>query len=99
MFPLYNQLLESLDDNLHEFNPDDKEFFISTVKSCTEKEHEIMYALIRSHQLQDIESKLFYILPYNAKNQKKGIKFDFNNLPLELQHLLTKFIKLHLENV
>jgi len=96
-FPLYDQIIkkithEKLPDELSE---DDKKFFTDAIKNLSQTEHEIIFALIRTHQIQTNESSQ-YILPYNAKYQKKGIKFDLDKLPIKLQYILLTFIKLHL---
>lgn len=92
-FPLYNQIQSKIESI--ELLDDDKDFFIETVKKLSEKEHELMFALVRTHQIQNNDST-FYILPYNAKYQKKGIKFDFDRLPVELQNILLEFVRMHL---
>lgn len=92
-FPLYNQITQKM--TVEELSEDDKLFFTNTVENLSKMEHEIIFALIRTHQVQTNESSR-YILPYNAKHQKKGIKFDLNKLPNELQCILLEFVKLHL---
>jgi hypothetical protein len=92
-FPLYNQITQKI--TVDELSEDDKIFFTDTVKNLSNMEHEIIFALIRTHQVQTNTSSR-YILPYNGKHQKKGIKFDLNKLPIELQCILLEFVKLHL---
>jgi hypothetical protein len=92
-FPLYNQLVEKI--HIEELSEDDKIFFTDNIQKLSKTEHEIIFALIRTHQIQTNESSR-YILPYNAKHQKKGIKFDLNKLPNDLQCILLEFVKLHM---
>lgn len=95
MFPLYNQLTNKI-QNI-ELNEDQKQYFIEQFKILTKNEHELIFALIRMHQMNTKDST-FYTLPYGAKNQKSGIKFDFEKLPNELQWILYEFIHLHVES-
>lgn len=95
MFPLYEQLTEQLPEIIESLTDNKKQYFLSSVATLTNVEHEIIFALIRSHQIKMNNTK-FYILPYNAKNQKKGIKFDFDMFPVELQHILILFIEKHM---
>ena len=95
-FPLYNQLLSEVDCSTN-LSDEDKNFFIDSVPELTDLEHELIFTLIRSHQVHENEN-IFYILPYNAKHQKKGMKFDFGKLPRTLQHILVLFIQRHFKN-
>lgn len=92
-FPLYDSLVQQTNPNAI-VSSSDVDTFMTTVKEH-ENIHEIVYAIIRCHQFMHstIES---YILPYNGKKLKKGLKFDFNRLPSELQALLITFTELHL---
>lgn len=95
MFPLYTQLSKKIQDV--ELTDDQKIYFIDHFKNLTKNEHELIFALIRIHQM-NYHDATFYTLPYGAKNQKNGIKFDFDKLPIELQWILYEFIQLHLSS-
>jgi hypothetical protein len=89
-FPLYIQLTSEF--TIKNPNDNDRNLFIERVKKIPKHYHEIIYAIIRTHQILNNKSSVC-ILPYNAKRQKRGIKFDFDKLPLELQCILLKYIK------
>ena len=100
-FPLYNQLLSEITCSLSPdsaIKDEDKSLFVDTVPKMSDLEHELIFTLIRSHQVHEGQN-ILYILPYNAKHQKKGIKFDFCKLPAILQHILILFIKKHFQNI
>ena len=46
-------------------------------------------------QLENTEDKSTFKIPYGGKYIKTDLKFDFNDLPNELKHILYKFIKIH----
>ncbi len=69
----------------------DKSRFVETVQKMSDEDHEKIFALIRTHQIQNRESTSS-ILPYSSKHQKKGLKFDFDQFPSELQSILIHFI-------
>ena len=64
-------------------------------KNCTVREHEIVYALIRSYQIQFDNDTSSHILPYNSKRLKRGIKFNIDNFPLLLQRIIYAFLTVH----
>lgn len=91
MFPLYTHLIQKVQEtNLSE---EQKYYFIEKCKNLTKHEYELLFALIRTHQMNTNDAT-FYTLPYGAKNSKNGIKFDFDKLPCQLQWILYEFIKL-----
>lgn len=92
-FPLYTQLSKKV--LVGELQEDKKHLVIDKIKSLSKNEHELIFALIRTHQMNSNDST-FYTLPYGSKNQKNGIKFDFDRFPNELQWILHDFIQLHL---
>jgi hypothetical protein len=87
-YTLYDQLRNM---DFIDVDEDDKNKFIETVHKMSDEEHEKIFALIRTHQIQNRESTSS-ILPYSSKHQKKGLKFDFDQFPSELQSILIHFI-------
>lgn len=92
-FPLYTSI-----KNITEF---DKELshqelvnVAQKIKKLDKNTHELVYALIKSYQIDNKENKV-HMLPYESKQLKTGIKFDMNNLPKGLQNMLAKFLEMH----
>ena len=88
-FPLYLSLKK---DDFNELTVDEKDNFINNIKTMNEDQHEKIYALIRAYHL-DHDNNIQQI-PYNGKNLKSGIKFDFDCIPSKLQHILFEFSKI-----
>ena len=92
-FPLYTSI-----KNITEF---DKELshqelvnVSQKIKKLDKNTHELVYALIKSYQIDNKENKA-HMLPYESKQLKTGIKFDMNNIPKGLQNMLAKFLEMH----
>lgn len=96
VFQLYKQLVDKLDKEypspLSELSEQEKMYITNTIKKLTDREHEYIYALIRSYQ---VDESIIYPIPFSGKQQKKGIKFDLANFPLRLQYIVLLFIHLH----
>jgi hypothetical protein len=97
-FPLYETIWTKLNNmELKELSDTDKDNFTELVSKLSSNEHELIYALIRTYQIYNktLHNFTLHILPFNAKRLKKSIKFDFDKLPRELQHILIEFTKMH----
>lgn len=92
-FPLFEQILDQTTNE--PLSMDEKQAVVSSIKSMTEREHEIIFALIQAYQLYH-NSSTNGIIPFEGKHLKtKGIKFDLNLLPHRLQQILGIFSELH----
>jgi len=80
-----------------ELSTTEKKDLITKIKSFDRHTHELVYALIKAYGID--ENITTTNLPFSSKSLKTGIKFDINNLPLKLQHILKKFATMHAENV
>ena len=67
------------------------------VKNIDSNGAELIYALIRTYQLENNEDKSTFKLPYGGKFVKDDMKFDFNELPNELKNILYQFVLIHLK--
>ena len=90
-FPLYENLKND-NNNVTIDKPD----FIKKFKLLDIPSHSLIYALIKSYQIDNKINILSSSLPFDGKKLKsKGrIKFNLNNLPPELQIILYKFVLL-----
>ena len=90
MFPLYNNLFnETTDKKLSKYKIN---LFLNKVKTISELEQEIIFALIYKFQLNHKNS--INHLPYDGSyDTEMNINFDFNKFPSKLQNILFKFIK------
>ena len=93
-FPLYESLKIKNDI------PVDKSNFIKKFKKLSVDKHELIYALIKSYQLDNKIDILSSSLPFKGvKLRSKGkIKFNFISFPEKLQIILYHFILLSTKN-
>ncbi len=96
-FPLYASMANLVPQDPEELSTTEKKDLITKIKSFDRHTHELVYALIKAYGID--ENITTTNLPFSSKSLKTGIKFDINNLPLKLQHILKKFATMHAENV
>tara|TARA_B100001769_G_C21681474_1_gene377393 strand:+ start:120 stop:422 length:303 start_codon:yes stop_codon:yes gene_type:complete len=92
-FPLYNSI-KNITDFSKELQPKDLLTVSHKIKKLDKSTHELIYALIKSYQIDNKQNKA-HMLPYESKQLKTGVKFDMNNIPKELQCMLSKFLEMH----
>ena len=96
-FPLYDNITNKLvEENINiseSIQNSDKIKFTEFVKTSNQNVHEFIYMLVKVHQLK-ADNTSSTNLPYNGKEQKSGLKFDIDNLPYHLQHILLEFYKM-----
>ena len=92
-FPLYDTL--NCDIPSIDLTNKEKETFLKQVKLLDVDGIERLYVIIRIHQLENSEDKSSYIIPYKGKFVKTDIKFNLDDLPIDLKHMLSKFLKIH----
>lgn len=92
-FPLFNSL-NNKTKQLKEFTHKEKMDIIKDIKSFDKNGHELIYALIKAYDLNDgILNPISF--PYEGKQLKTGIKFDFDKFPNKLQNILGTFVEMH----
>jgi len=93
-FPLYDNIVQKLaEQNINITVPvstENKISFVDFIKISDQNVHEFIYMLIKVYQLQ-YDNTSATNLPFNGKEQKCGLKFDIDNLPFHLQHILIEF--------
>lgn len=100
-FPLYDNLNKNLPKK--NLTIKQKKEFVLNIESFDYDTHEIIYVIIKYHQLENNDEKNSFVLPYdgifNTKNNETvsgcDINFDFEKLPIKLQHILYKFMLVH----
>lgn len=94
-FPLYDNLIMDLNNTSVDLKTKEKDEFMSLIKKIDDNTSELVYALIRVYQLENNENISTFTLPYDGKFIDNEIKFDLNELPNKLKHILLKFLKMH----
>jgi hypothetical protein len=94
-FPLYDNLINDVETSV-DLKTKEKDEFMSLIKTIDDNTAELIYALIRVYQLENNENNIStFTVPYDGKFIDNEIKFDLNELPIKLKHILFKFLKLH----
>lgn len=95
VFPLYDMLINQIKDCTYKEHIDYSEF-VSRVNSLDKKGKELVYALIQSYWKHEDKQVMFTFIPYNGqKVSEKTFKWNINNLPFKLQHIIKNFTIMH----
>ena len=94
-FPLYNNIKKKIQADIRPFSGENKKNIQKMFKKCSKESHELIFALIKCFQ-NDNNLDQNLNIPFSGKVLKSGIKFDINNFPLKLQHIIFEFIKMDL---
>jgi hypothetical protein len=96
-FPLYSHLkneIEKLDEPLSQT---EKSVLVEKIKDIDDQGCTLIYALIRYYQIYEEKADAMSV-PYGMKKMKTGYRFCIEDLPPLLQHLLKRFVDIHLES-
>jgi len=96
-FPLYDNFSKDLPKG--DLTISQKKLFIKYVQTMNNKGCELIYALIRMHQIENSEQNTSYTLPYGGSFINTEIIFDLSKLPLKLRQILFKFSQAHIKNM
>jgi hypothetical protein len=90
-FPLYDSICEKINDDINTpLDHDKKIAFCDFVKKSEQNIHELLYMLMKTHQIK-YDATSSTSMPFDGKEQKCGLKFDIDNLPIKLQQILFSF--------
>ncbi len=91
-FPLYGRLNAELPDasELKDLCVKDKEQCVEKLKQLDRDGQELVYMLIRSSCDDNT------MIPYGGQKWKSDMRFNFNEFPIRLKHLINNFLALHL---
>lgn len=93
-----SQLYETFSKNApsSELTATKKDEFIRNIKKLDDKGNEILFILIKLHELQTVEN---LDIPYQGKVLYDEVKFEMENIPAQLQHILSKFVIAHIKSM
>ena len=74
-----------------------KDNLCKNIKKLDPKGHELIYVLIRHHQMITHQLTIG-TMPYNSKNIKSGIKFDVDQFPTLLKQIILHFVDIHIKS-
>ena len=97
-FPLYDNILkDSKETNL---TATQKKSFIKKMQNIDTSGHELIYALIKTYQIDNKEQNTSFTLPYDGEYiDNNNIAFDLDKMPNKLKHILYKFINIHIDKM
>ena len=93
MIPVYEMLSNSSSDK--ELEIEQKELFLKNIKNMDSMGHELIYVIIKSHEMNGDSKQTLY--PFGGKVQKSGIKFEMDSFDNKLQQILFKFSEMHIQ--
>jgi hypothetical protein len=99
-FPLfqmiYNDILDSRDDTVStELSVNDRVRLCKTIKDMDEYHMELVYAIIRCYHLQ-VDRRPIFEIPYNMKKVRSlQFRFEVDQFPPVLQHILLRFTEMY----
>jgi hypothetical protein len=96
-FPLYDSFSQNIPSD--DLTLSQKKTFIRRTSKMDKKGHELLYALIRMHQIENNEQNTSFTLPYGGTFIEKDINFNLDKLPIILKQILLKFSKAHLDKM
>ena len=89
---LFNSLkTEEVKENL---TVEQKELLIKKISKLDGKGQELLYVIIKSHQLENRKDFLEQ-LPYEGKFTGKNLRFDVDKFPKDLIFMVSKFVEMH----
>jgi hypothetical protein len=95
--PFYQNIKSSTTSFSDDLTAEQRDEFISLIKSLDEQGHELVYVLIRMFE-RDTSDKISET-PYCCKITTKDVSFEFDAIPLQLKWMIYKFSKLHADKM
>jgi hypothetical protein len=97
-FPLYDNLSSDIITNT-DLSSKEKDDFMKIIKNVDSDAFELIYALIRTYQLENCDDKSTFKLPFGGKFVKNDIKFHLDDLPNNLKQIIYKFLLIHKKKI
>ena len=96
---LYQSLYENTKNILLPLSEPQKVYIISIIPKLDQKGHELLFFLIRIFH-NDQEKNVSFQLPYQSSTpSNNNVEFDLMNFPLQLQHMIHMFVRMHYEYI
>ena len=96
VFPLYDMVCARLNGaQIAPLTDEEQASLVASVKALDGLGQELVFALIRYHQLR-VSGESIMEPPFGMRKMKNGEhRVDVRNLPPALQHVLTHFVQIH----
>lgn len=97
-FPLFSHLKNELNtEAIESLKLEEKLELIQKIKELDEQGCSLVYALIRYYQIYEDKCSVVDV-PFHMKKIKIGYRFCIEELPVLLQHLIFRFVDIHLKS-
>ena len=96
-FPLYDSLSKNIPEK--DLTLSQKQLFIRRISKIDNNGHDLVYGLIRMHQVENNEENTSFTLPYNGTFNETDINFDLDKFPIALKQILFKFLEVHINKM
>jgi hypothetical protein len=96
---LYKSLKKDKDSDNKDFTRSQTTDFNKNIKLIDEKGADIIYIIIKMFEMET-NPKTTNAIPYEGKTvSAKELKFDLCKFPLNLRHIIYRFLKIHIKNI
>jgi len=95
-FPLFKSILGLTRETDTDLSKEEKTTLVEEIKKLDKNPQELLYGLIKSFDINQGDPSPVG-LPFKGKKLKSGPKFNLEEMPSRLQHILKKFIEKHKE--
>jgi hypothetical protein len=97
------ELYQSLHENTKNITTylDDikKGYIVNTIPRLDQKGHELLFFIIRYYHAQQTK-EVNFALPYHSESTNPdNVKFDLDEFPPQLQHMIHMFVRMHYEYI
>ena len=97
-FPFYDSFNTNIKDK--DLTPKQKEDFVKKIKKIDQPGKELLYAIIKVHELKNNSELSSFDLPYSSKyDSDNNLEFDLEIFPFKLKQILNKFLTIHLKKM
>lgn len=97
-FPLFSHLKNELDiEQIDILTPIQMLELTDKIKQLNEQGCSLVYALIRYYHIYEDKCTAIEV-PFHMKKIKNGYRFCIEDLPVLLQHLIYRFVEIHLQS-
>lgn len=97
-YPFYDSFNTKIKDK--DLTPKQKEDFQKKIVKIDLNGREIIYAIIRVHDMLNTTDSSMFKIPYSGCiNSDNVVQFDFELFPFKLKQILYKYLKTHLKKM
>lgn len=102
VFPLFDSLNKDIPKK--DLSVKEKEEFIDKIQDIDDSGRDLIYALIQFYHNENEKEKYSEKLPYKGirdsiSKGKEDMTWCFTDFPVQLRHILYKFIKIHVQSM